>query len=71
MKELVPISRKPCRDPGRDAVVSMPYVQMDITDEDSVESAWQTQRRMWLRHCAAWTAVDLAEDEDEKRSYMR
>ncbi len=46
---------------------SMPYVQMDITDEDSVRRKVLTDAAPdVVVHCAAWTAVDLAEDEDKK-----
>ena len=47
-------------------VVSMPYVQMDITDKASVEKVLTEVNEDAVIHCAAWTAVDLAEDEDKK-----
>ena len=47
-------------------VVSMPYVQMDITDKASVEKVLTEVNADVVIHCAAWTAVDLAEDEDKK-----
>ena len=47
-------------------VVSMPYVQMDITDKASVEKVLTEVNANIVIHCAAWTAVDLAEDEDKK-----
>ena len=47
-------------------VVSMPYVQMDITDKSSVEKVLTEVNADAGIHCAAWTAVDLAEDEDKK-----
>lgn len=47
-------------------VVSMPYVQMDITDKTSVEKVLTEVNADVVIHCAAWTAVDLAEDEDKK-----
>ena len=47
-------------------VVSMPYVQMDITDKASVEKVLTEVNADAVIHCAAWTAVDLAEDEDKK-----
>ena len=47
-------------------VVSMPYVQMDITDKASVEKVLAEVNADAVIHCAAWTAVDLAEDEDKK-----
>ena len=48
------------------AVTTMPYVQMDITDKASVEkSQLKKQNVDAVIHCAAWTAVDAAEDERE------
>lgn len=47
-------------------VVSMPYAQMDITDKASVEKVITEVNADAVIHCAAWTAVDLAEDEDKK-----
>lgn len=48
------------------AVTSMPYVQLDITDEDAVMSVITEVRPEVIVHCAAWTAVDAAEDEENK-----
>ena len=47
-------------------VETMPYVPMDITDQSSVEKVLSEVRPDVVVHCAAWTAVDLAEDEDKK-----
>lgn len=47
------------------AVTGMPYVQMDITDEAAVEKTISDLAPDVVVHCAAWTAVDLAEDEDK------
>ncbi len=44
------------------AVTSMPYVKMDITDAAEVERVLQEQRIDAMIHCAAWTAVDKAEE---------
>ena len=44
----------------------VPYVQMDITDKASVEKVLTEVNADAVIHCAAWTAVDLAEDEDKK-----
>ena len=46
------------------AVCVMPYRQMDITDADSVDNVITQCAPDAVIHCAAWTAVDLAEDED-------
>ena len=47
------------------AVTTMPYVSMDITDRDMVQHVIRNIRPDVVVHCAAWTAVDLAEDEDK------
>ncbi len=48
------------------AVTAMPYVQMDITDEDLADKTIGEIRPDAVIHCAAWTAVDAAEDEDKQ-----
>lgn len=48
------------------AVTTMPYVAMDITDSASVEKILTEVKPDVIVHCAAWTAVDLAEDEDKR-----
>ncbi|MCD7866558.1 MAG: dTDP-4-dehydrorhamnose reductase [Clostridiales bacterium] len=47
------------------AVTRMPYVPMDITDADMVDRIISEIRPDVVVHCAAWTAVDAAEDEDK------
>ena len=47
------------------AVTTMPYVQLDITDAAAVEAVITDIRPDVVVHCAAWTAVDLAEDDDK------
>lgn len=47
------------------AVTKMPYIQMDITDEKAVSAKIKEVHPDVVVHCAAWTAVDLAEDEDK------
>ena len=53
------------------AAESMPYMQMDITDADSVGNVLRLVKPDVVIHCAAWTAVDLAEDEDEQETVHR
>ncbi len=48
------------------AVTGMPYVSLDITDKAAVEKTIEEIAPDAVVHCAAWTAVDLAEDEDKK-----
>ena len=50
------------------AAESMPYMQMDITDADSVGNVLRLVNPDVVIHCAAWTAVDLAEDEDKQET---
>lgn len=42
------------------------YVKLDITDNDAVERVMSNIRPDAVIHCAAWTAVDAAEDEENK-----
>lgn len=42
------------------------YIQLDITDEKAVHEAIATIKPDAVIHCAAWTAVDAAEDEENK-----
>ena len=48
------------------AVTVMPYVPMDITNAQMVEQVLTQVNPDVVIHCAAWTAVDLAEDEDKQ-----
>ena len=47
------------------AVCTMPYVSLDITDAEAVEKTIAEVKPDVIVHCAAWTAVDLAEDDDK------
>ena len=42
------------------------YIQLDITDYDSVDRAIHDSMPSRVIHCAAWTAVDAAEDESNR-----
>ena len=44
----------------------MPYISLDITDQAHVMEVLGKADADVVVHCAAWTAVDLAEDEDKK-----
>ena len=48
------------------AVCTMPYIPMDITNAPMVEQVLMEVKPDVVIHCAAWTAVDLAEDEDKQ-----
>jgi dTDP-4-dehydrorhamnose reductase (EC 1.1.1.133) len=43
-----------------------PYVKLDITNEADVSKAVATIKPDVIVHCAAWTAVDAAEDEENQ-----
>ena len=45
-------------------VTGAPYVQLDITDPIAVERVLMQEKPDAVIHCAAWTAVDAAEDEE-------
>ncbi len=47
-------------------VSTMPYVSLDITDKDTVITTITDIKPDVIVHCAAWTAVDAAEDETKK-----
>ena len=47
-------------------VVTAPYVSLDITDGAAVSEALLRLKPDAVIHCAAWTAVDLAEDPDKR-----
>jgi dTDP-4-dehydrorhamnose reductase len=46
------------------AVTTAPYFPMDITDPVSVRQVLESVKPQIVVHCAAWTAVDLAEEPD-------
>ncbi|WP_295647413.1 sugar nucleotide-binding protein, partial [uncultured Holdemanella sp.] len=47
------------------AVTTMEYVKMDITDEAVLDEVISSVSSDVIIHCAAWTAVDMAEDDDK------
>ncbi len=53
------------------AVTTMPYVSLDITDGAAVHAVLEKVRPDVVVHCAAWTAVDLAEEEDRQEQVYR
>lgn len=48
-------------------VTKAPYVSLDITDSASVSSAIEDVKPDAVIHCAAWTAVDAAEEEENQK----
>lgn len=47
------------------AVTTAPYVSLDITDQTAAEKVITEIHPDVIVHCAAWTAVDMAEDDDK------
>jgi dTDP-4-dehydrorhamnose reductase len=47
-------------------IARMDYVQLDITDQAAVTTTIEEVKPDAIIHCAAWTAVDAAEDEENK-----
>ena len=45
------------------AVTTVPYIQLDITDQKAVKETIESLHPDVIIHCAAWTNVDGAEDE--------
>lgn len=48
------------------AVTTMPYIQLDITDAVAVSRVLDEIKPDAVVHCAAWTAVDAAEDAENQ-----
>ncbi len=46
------------------AVTRMPYVSLDITDASAVKRVLEDVHPDAVVHCAAWTTVDMAEDDE-------
>lgn len=53
------------------AITTMPYVSLDITDRDAVARVISELHPDAVIHCAGWTAVDAAEDEDKQALVRR
>ena len=47
------------------SITTMPYISLDITNRAAVMKAIQEVQPDVVVHCAAWTAVDMAEDDDK------
>ena len=52
------------------AVTKTDYVQMDITNSEEVTETIKKVNPDVVVHCAAWTAVDLAEESENKEKVM-
>ena len=49
-----------------DRAAEIPYVQLDITNQEAVAKTIESIKPDVIIHCAAWTAVDAAEDEENQ-----
>lgn len=45
--------------------ITIPYTSLDITDADAVDKIISEINPDAVVHCAAWTAVDMAEEDDK------
>lgn len=52
-------------------VTKMPYISLDITDKEAVTRILKETAPDVVVHCAAWTAVDLAEDADKQETVQK
>lgn len=48
------------------SVTVAPYIQLDITDQEAVQRIITNIKPDAIIHCAAWTAVDAAEDDGNR-----
>ena len=53
------------------AVTKMPYIQLDITSAEAVKKVIEEVKPDAVIHCAAWTAVDMAEDDDKVEAVFK
>lgn len=51
--------------------LSCAYVPLDITDQKAVSNVVSKKQPDVIVHCAAWTAVDAAEDEENREKVFR
>ena len=52
------------------AVTKASYIALDITDKDAVKKVITEVNPDAVIHCAAWTAVDMAEDDDKVAKFV-
>ena len=53
------------------AVTRLPYISLDITDREAVKRVFYDIKPDAVVHCAAWTAVDAAEEEENHDKVFR
>ena len=51
--------------------IDAPYYSLDITDGAAVSAMLEKLKPDAVIHCAAWTAVDAAEDEDKQETVRK
>ena len=51
---------------GTDDLAVMPYIPLDITDQDDVNRVIMATAPDTVIHCSAWTAVDAAEEKENR-----
>ena len=56
---------------GESSVSGMPYVSLDITDKKAVDRIIREVSPDAVIHCAAWTAVDMAEEDDKAETVRK
>ena len=56
---------------GTDCVAAMPYEQMNIVDGQDVRRVMEKVHPDAVVHCSAWTAVDAAEEEENREKVDR
>ena len=54
-----------------ECALDMPYVPLDITDPEAVRKTIGELRPDAVIHCAAWTAVDAAEEAENREKTDR
>ena len=64
--DVIPVSASFCGVTDETPVDRLNYVQLDITDKNAVSATIERIHPDVVIHCAAWTAVDAAEDEENR-----
>jgi len=64
--DILPASAYALQQGKEEADIAGEYLQADITDKEAVEKLVAGVKPDAFLHCAAWTAVDAAEDEENK-----
>lgn len=62
--DVTPSELLPVKKPLGTEIPDPRYIPLDITDEKLVKTVIEKYRPDAIIHCAAWTAVDAAEDEE-------